>query len=101
MDKEKMIDLAKLARIEIDNKEAESLSHEFDAILGYVGEVKRVINNQKPTRLSDKDGQVSNNTIRNVMREDIKPHESGIYTKKVLEQAPTSEGHYIKVKKIL
>jgi len=35
------------------------------------------------------------------MREDVKPHESGIYTKKVLEQAPMNEGYYIKVKKIL
>ena len=42
-----------------------------------------------------------NNTMRNVMREDANPHESGIYTEKMLEQAPAREGNYIKVKKIL
>ncbi|KKT66977.1 MAG: Aspartyl/glutamyl-tRNA(Asn/Gln) amidotransferase subunit C [Candidatus Curtissbacteria bacterium GW2011_GWC1_44_33] len=94
MDKEKVLNLAKLARIEIGNEEAESLSHEFDAILGYVGEVKSVTNNSQLT--TDK-----NNTMRNVMREDANPHESGIYTEKMLEQAPAREGNYIKVKKIL
>lgn len=92
MDAKKVLDLAKLARIEIGNDEAESLSHEFDAILGYVGEVKRVTYNQQPT---------TNNIIRNVLREDTNPHESGIYTEKILTQAPAREGDYIKVKKIL
>ena len=93
MNKEKVLDLARLARIEIGNEEAESLSHEFDAILKYVGEVKGITNNQQPT---------TNNTIvRNVLREDTEPHESGIYTEKILSQAPAREGDYIKVKKIL
>jgi hypothetical protein len=35
------------------------------------------------------------------MREDGEPHESGIYTQKILEQAPAREKDYIKVKKIL
>ncbi|MBI2065681.1 MAG: hypothetical protein HYT68_01260 [Candidatus Zambryskibacteria bacterium] len=39
MDKEKVLDLAKLARISIDDNEAESLSHEFDAILSYFEEI--------------------------------------------------------------
>jgi len=42
MDKDKVLSLAKLARIEISDAEAVSLSHEFDAILGYVSEVKEV-----------------------------------------------------------
>jgi len=41
MNKEKVLNLAKLARIEIGDSEAENLTREFDAILGYVGEVKR------------------------------------------------------------
>lgn len=89
-----MIDLAKLARIDIDEKEAESLSHEFDVILNYVGEIK---NTKVLPLISDSQGK----TLGNIMREDVKPHESGIYTKKVLEQAPMNEGYYIKVKKIL
>jgi aspartyl/glutamyl-tRNA(Asn/Gln) amidotransferase C subunit len=95
MDKEKVLGLAKLARIEIGEEEAESLSHEFDAILNYVGEVKEVKLN-KFDKLNKEEFPV-----RNVMREDGEPHESGIYTQKILEQAPAKEGDYIKVKKIL
>ena len=39
--------------------------------------------------------------VLNVMREDKDPHEAGLYTEKILEQAPAREGDYIKVKKIL
>ena len=93
MDKEKVLSLAKLARIEIGNEEAENLSHEFDAILNYVGEVKEVGNLGK----FDKEEF----SIHNVLREDTNPHEPGIYTEKLLSQAPAREGDYIKVKKIL
>lgn len=96
MDKEKVLNLAKLARIEIGDEEAESLSKEFDIILGYVGEVKKVDKVDKVDKL-DKEESPS----RNVMREDREPHESGIYTEKILAQAPAREGAYIKVKKIL
>lgn len=94
MDKEKVLNLAKLARIEIGDEEAKSLSHEFDAILKYVGEVKGV---KVSPLVSDSQGE----TLNNIMREDTNPHESGMYTEKILEQAPAREGNYIKVKKIL
>lgn len=85
--------LAKLARIEIGDEEAENLSHEFDAILNYVSEIKKLdhknsINEARPSQI-------------NVMRGDGEPHEAGIYTEKILEQAPSREGDYIKVKKII
>ena len=94
MDKEKVLNLAKLARIEIGDEEAESLSHEFDAILKYVSEVKEV-----PT--IDHSNILENVGMINVMREDTNPHESGLYTEKILSEAPAREGGYIKVKKIL
>ena len=94
MDKEKILNLAKLARVDLEDGEAESLSHEFDAILGYVGEVKSV---KGLSSVSD----VQEETLINVMREDTEPHESGLYTEKIMEQAPVREGDYIKVKKIL
>ena len=96
MNKEKVLDLAKLARIEIGDEEAETLSHEFDAILGYVGEIKNV-GPASPKATQDK----SDYALKNVMREDTEPHDSGIYTQKILEQAPARESDYIKVKKIL
>ncbi len=95
MDKVKVLNLAKLARIKLSDAEADTLSHEFAAILDYVGQVKSV---------SDKtlaNFDAANFPIRNVMREDGKGHESGIYTEKILSQAPAREGNYLKVKKIL
>ena len=93
MNKEEVLKLAKLARIEIGEEEAESLSGEFNAILSYVGEIKKLdhknaIDEARPSQI-------------NVMREDGEPHQSGLYTKKILEQAPGKVGSYIKVKKIL
>ena len=37
----------------------------------------------------------------NVMREDGEPHEGGIYTEKMLSQAPKRKGNFLEVKKIL
>ncbi|OHA89273.1 MAG: hypothetical protein A3C70_00140 [Candidatus Zambryskibacteria bacterium RIFCSPHIGHO2_02_FULL_43_14] len=95
MDAKKVLDLAKLARIEIGYEEAESLSHEFDAILGYVGEVKGV---SKADNLKLK---ADSFPIRNIMRNDKDPHETSFYTENILGQAPAREGNYIRVKKIL
>ncbi len=95
MNKEKVLDLAKLSRIKISDEEAESLSREFDAILNYVGEVKKI-------SMSDKRSQTRESfPLRNVMRTDSEGHESGIYTEALLEEAPAREGNYLKVKKIL
>ncbi len=94
MNKDKVLGLAKLARIDIGDAEAESLSREFEAILGYVGEVKSA--NQE-SGIKNQGGQL----VKNVMREDAEPHESGVYTEKILAQAPAREGDYVKVKKIL
>jgi aspartyl-tRNA(Asn)/glutamyl-tRNA(Gln) amidotransferase subunit C len=93
MDKEKVLNLAGLARIEIEDAEAEKLASEFGAILKYVGEVQSVV----PVEDGDSDGP----TLKNVMREDVNPHESGLYTEAILSQAPQREGDYLKVKKIL
>lgn len=88
--------MAKLARIELEDSEAESLSSEFESILSYVGEVKEVDKDNKLDKLNKEEP-----VLNNVMREDGEPHESSLYTKKILEQAPARKGDYIKVKKIL
>lgn len=93
MNSEEVLKLAKLARIGISAEEAESLSHEFEAILGYVGQVKTITNEE--LRITNE------HSLRNIMRDDTNPHESGIYTDAVLENAPAKERGYIKVKKIL
>ncbi len=96
MNKEKVLNLANLARIRIADDEAEKLSHDFEAILNYVGEVKNATkdtNNSQPT--------TDSYALRNVMREDGEGHESGVYTERLLAEAPAREGDFIKVKKIL
>lgn len=93
MDKEKVLGLAKLARISLSEDEAEKLSREFEAILGYVSEVRSI----KPT---DEEGEPSL-YVKNVLRGDSVPHESGIYTEKILNLAPERKDNYFKVKKIL
>jgi aspartyl-tRNA(Asn)/glutamyl-tRNA(Gln) amidotransferase subunit C len=92
MNREEVLKLAKLARIEISDAEAEMLSHEFEAILKYVGEIKNSkIENTK----------ITNYPIRNVLREDTNPHESGIYTEALLSEVPKRKGNHVEVKKIL
>ena len=95
MDREKVLNLAKLARIAISDTEAESLSHEFKSILGYVGEIKDAGNKIKDVGFKNDLG------VKAYLRGDGGSHESGMHTEKILEQAPAREGNYIKVKKIL
>jgi aspartyl-tRNA(Asn)/glutamyl-tRNA(Gln) amidotransferase subunit C len=94
MDKDKVLGLAKLARISITEEEAENLSHEFEGILNYVGEIKKA--EGEDLLLSPK-----NFPLRNVFREDSNPNKSGEYTKDILKNAPKTDGDYIKVKNIL
>lgn len=94
MDKEKVLKLANLARVKISEEEAESLSHEFEGILNYVGEVKAV-------SASAKEFEADDFPVRNVMRQDSLSHEGGLYTEDLLNQAPKREGDKIRVKKIL
>lgn len=94
MNKEEVLKLAKLARIEIEESEAESLAHEFDAILNYVSEIKNA-------KVENSDISLESASLKNMMREDANPHESGIYTEALLAEAPSSTNGYVKVKKIL
>lgn len=84
-------DLADLARIEVSDAEAEGLTSQIDSILGYVGQIK------------DSTGDVERviPKLRNVMRPDVVTNSDGEYTEKLLNNAPSREGKYLKVKKIL
>ena len=97
MNKAEVLKLATLARIEISDVEAESLSHEFEAILNYVGEVKGAVGASEAKSMPEK-GDVA---LKNVFRADENPHESGKFTEAILKEAPARESDYIKVKKIL
>ena len=89
-----MLKLADLARVRISPEEAANLSHEFEGILNYVGEVKAVTTISSAKTPDDF-------PVRNVLRADGEGHESGMHTEKLLAASPEREGNYFKVKKIL
>lgn len=89
--KEDIKNLADLARIEVGDAEMEKMAKEVDSILGYVGQIKDSTGN------TERDIPV----LRNVMREDEVTVGEGEYTEKLLNNAPSREGQYLKVKKIL
>ena len=91
--KDEIKKLADLARISIEDEEAVELAGEIDMILGYVGQVKSVTGEMKE--------RVNMEALRNVMREDANPTESGTYSKELIAEFPQKEGDYLKVKKIL
>ena len=94
--KEEIKKLADLARIEIEENELDELRGEMNAILDYVGQVSHVALQNEAMR----DG-FENSQIRNVMREDAEPTESGAHSKELISEFPASEKNYLKVKKIL
>jgi len=83
--------LADLARIHLDDSEKDTLASEIDAILGYVVQLQKA--SQNAPEKSD--------FLRNVFRDDMSPHETGIFTEQLLVASPDRAGQYFKVKKIL
>lgn len=89
--KEEIKNLADLSRIGITDEEAEGLTKEIDSILGYVGAVQRFS--------GDAEREIPK--LRNVLREDVVENSPDEYKEKLLKNAPSREGDYLKVKKIL
>jgi aspartyl-tRNA(Asn)/glutamyl-tRNA(Gln) amidotransferase subunit C len=83
--------LATLARIQISDSEKESLRTDIDSILAYVGQVQNL----------QVEAGKNVPALHNVMRDDVVTHTSGEYTEDLLRLAPSREGQYVKVKKIL
>lgn len=85
--------LARLSRITIPEGEAEVFSREFESILAYVGALESLT-------LDTLEGHDAG-THRNVFREDGTPHETGLYTQRIVEAFPEKEENSLKVKQIL
>jgi aspartyl-tRNA(Asn)/glutamyl-tRNA(Gln) amidotransferase subunit C len=85
--------LAALSRISIDDSELEKFTSEFDAIVGYIGQLEKL----------DVSGVEKGATppLHNVMREDDEPYAPGIFTEKLAEQFPRREGDSLVVKQII
>ena len=83
--------LAKLARLEVSDEELEKLQKEIPTIVAFV----EIIQKASVSDVRAK-GQ-----LRNVMRTDADPHESGTYTERLLEEAPVRENDRIAVKQVI
>lgn len=85
--------LATLARIELTDADKQSLVREFDSILGYVDQLKKV--------KVDMDAAGRVGAVRNVTRADIAAPVSPDDRELLLAEAPHREGDFIAVKKII
>ncbi len=84
--------LAALARIGISDAEVEGFAKEFDGILAYVGQLEKL---EVPL------GGDKRPAVRNVMRDDGVPHETGAFTEALASQFPERDGDSLKVKQII
>lgn len=84
--------LASLARVSVPDEDLARFAAEFDAILAYVGKLDEL-------DLPEQDASVP--PVRNVLREDGEPYETGTWTERVVAQFPQREGDSLSVKKIL
>ena len=69
------------------------LTTDLTSILSYVSDIESIVGNA----VSEK----KVGPLFNVMRADENPHEGGLYTEDLLNNAPHRDGQYVKVKKIL
>ena len=84
--------LAKLARLEVSDKEMAKLEKEIPAILHFVETIQKANVDAHPSASSG---------LQNVMRADEHPHEGGKYTERLLDAAPAREGDRIAVKQVI
>ena len=84
--------LANLCRIELAENEKQELLNEMSSILDFIEQIQKV-------KTDDLKPEVG--SLRNVMREDQSQGEGGLFTEKILAEAPSVQDGYIKVKKIL
>lgn len=83
--------LASLVRLGVSEEEIEKLEKEIPAILDFVKTI------EKAGASSDAPAA----GLRNVMRDDTEPHESGAFTEALLRAAPAKEKDRILVKQVL
>jgi aspartyl-tRNA(Asn)/glutamyl-tRNA(Gln) amidotransferase subunit C len=85
--------LAQLSRIKLTDADTQSLVKEFDSILGYIDQLKKV------DVSLDTEGRVG--AIKNIMRADVSEDSSATEREQLLTEAPRREGDFVAVKKII
>ncbi|PCI30687.1 Asp-tRNA(Asn)/Glu-tRNA(Gln) amidotransferase GatCAB subunit C [Candidatus Kaiserbacteria bacterium] len=84
--------LAELSRLSIGDEELKQLEQEIPEILEFVDQIK-------DAKLAGTEKEVGEHY--NIMREDGEPHETGKYTKDMIDAMPDSKNGYLKVRKII
>jgi aspartyl-tRNA(Asn)/glutamyl-tRNA(Gln) amidotransferase subunit C len=93
MNKEEIIHLAQLARIELSEAEIKDLEGELSSIVTYVSAVTDIAD--------DGDSVPTEGVVYNVFRRDEVTNEPGEYTDRLVTEMPRSNDNYLVVKKIL
>lgn len=83
--------LAKLARLEISADEMSRLEKEIPSIISFVETIQK----------ADVSAETKSPEHRNVMRADENPHESGVYTERLLKAAPAQKDNRVLVKQVV
>jgi aspartyl/glutamyl-tRNA(Asn/Gln) amidotransferase C subunit len=83
--------LSRLARIDIKPEEKQKMLQDMQAILGYISEI------------NDVQGEVirGEETLFNVVREDVVTRETGSNTQAILDDAPATKEGYVEVMQVL
>lgn len=85
--------LAELSLLAVGDAELDKLTGEIDAILEYISEID--------TFASEGEVVVEKPVLYNVFREDVVTNAKNEYTERILGEAPSRDGDYVRVKKIL
>lgn len=88
---EELDNLSTLARITITPEEKPKMLSDMQAILGHISEINEV------------EGSVARGeeSVSNVVREDVVINITGEKTESILGEAPATEGDYVKVMQVL
>jgi aspartyl/glutamyl-tRNA(Asn/Gln) amidotransferase C subunit len=91
--------LAALARITIPENEIEKVRSDMESILAYISQINEANEGAQGQVLLPREQY--NFGVKNVIREDAEPHETGKFTDALLAAAPKTKNGFIAVKKIL
>lgn len=90
--KDEVQKLSALARIQVPEEELDRFAVEFDAIMGYIGQLERI---EFPENAEEKPG------LFNVLRADGEAHPAGLHTEALAAQFPAREGDALSVKQVI
>ncbi len=96
MNKEDIIHLSSLARIELSEKEQAAFAVEISDILEYVGTIQSIVDEDQ-----DKLASPAVGIRHNVFRDDVATNLPDSYTEDILNEMPHRRGRFLEVKKIL